>query len=532
MLTRPLVSLLASIAALVVTTHAQSPAPKADGSAREITADFTREAGPTDKMYQVCVGAGRVNEGLRAEWQKQLAYVHRTCGFTYLRMHGLFTDDMRVYQEDKQGHPAYNWQYVDMVYDYLLQIGMKPFVELGFMPDDLASGKQTCFWWHGNVTPPKDWTKWENLIRATVEHWRQRYGDDELKTWYFEVWNEPNLHYFFAGTQADYFKLYEVTCRAIKSVNPAYRVGGPATAGCAWVPEFIAFCTQNHVPVDFITTHTYGVDEGYVDENGNKGTILSPSPESISGDVHRVRDQIAHSARPDLPLHMTEWSTSYTPFDPVHDSYQSAAFIIDRIRKVGSAAQSLSYWVFTDIFEEPGPRMTPFHGGFGLVNYQEINKPSFYAFEYLHKLGATELQCSDRSAWVTKDAQGGVQALVWNYTYPGPGKGNGVNNQVYFTRDLPPKGSIPVTVTIAHVPAGRYALSVYRVGYRVNDAYTTYHDLGSPSQLTRAQVAYIKSVNSGAPAEQRLVEIGADGTFRQDETIRDNDVCLVVLKPM
>ncbi len=517
------------LALLPLAQAAGSSTPLATAPARAVTIDLQRVSGPTNRMFQECVGAGRANEGLRADWQQQLAYVHRECGFKYIRMHGLFTDDMGVYREDKKGNPIYNWQYVDVLYDYLLSIGMKPFVELGFMPNDLASGKQTCFWWKGNVTLPKDWQKWHDFIRATVAHWTERYGEDEVKSWWFEVWNEPNLNFFFAGKQEDYFKLYQVTCEAIKAVNPSYRVGGPATAGAAWAPEFIAFCAKNNVPVDFVSTHTYAVDQGFVDESGGKGTILSPNPNSIANDVHKVRKEIDQSTKPKLPLHFTEWSASYTPFDPVHDSYHSAAFIIDRIRKCGNAADSLSYWVFTDIFEEPGPRMTPFHGGFGLVNYQGINKAAFYAYQYLAKLGTTDLQCDDASTWATKDARGGVQTLVWDFTNTQPGK---ENNQEFYTHDLPPAKVTPVNLAISSLKPGRYALKLYRVGYRVNDAYATYRDLGAPSQLTRDQVAYIKSVNSGAPVEEQLVEVGNDGTFKRSIEVRENDVCLIELAPI
>ena len=337
-------------------------------------------------MFKFCVGAGRANEGLRADWQRQLRFVHRECGFTYIRMHGLFTDDMGVYREDKSGKPEYNWQYIDELYDFLQSIGMKPFVELGFMPKALAATNQTIFWWNGCVAQPRDFQKWEDFIHAFVLHVQERYGDAEVKSWYFEVWNEPNLSGFFAGRQEDYFRLYTTTTRAIKSVSPAYRVGGPATAGCAWVPQFISFCVSNQVPVDFISTHTYAVGEGFLDETGNKGTVFSPNPKSIFGEVQGVRREIENSALTNLELHFTEWSASYTPTDPIHDSYHSAAFIVDRIRRAGCAANSMSYWTFTDIFEEAGPRWTPFHGGFGLLNYQDIAKPAFYAYQYLNRL--------------------------------------------------------------------------------------------------------------------------------------------------
>jgi xylan 1,4-beta-xylosidase len=514
-------SLLLTGIPLVADTHP----PVAD---RVITADFRQVQGPMNTMFKKCVGAGRANEGLRADWQRQLAYAHRECGFEYIRMHGLFCDDMGVYRQDKDGQPEYNWQYIDGLYDFLQSIGMKPFVELGFTPAAMASGSRTIFWWHGNVTQPKDFKKWGDFIRAFVTHLCARYGDAEVRTWYFEVWNEPNLRGFFDGTQQDYFDLYAVTARAIKDVSPAYKVGGPATAGCAWVPEFIRFCVTNPAPVDFISTHTYAVTSGYLDEKGNAGTVFSPDRSSIYGDVLRVRQQIAGSPRPDLELHFTEWSTSYTSADPIHDSYHSAAFILDKLKNSGAAAQSMSYWVFTDIFEEAGPRWTPFHGGFGLINYEDINKPAFYACQFLNRLGPVELKDSDPASWICTDKSGGIQALVWDFTITHPG--TNVIDQVYYKRDLPSLPKNKVTLNLTHVPQGRYALEIYKVGYRVNDAYTTYLDLGSPAQLTRTQVAKIKSGNSGAPIATSTIKVGRDGKFQQRFDLRENDVCLFVLK--
>ncbi len=500
-----------------------------DETPRLISADLQQTNGPLDTMFKRCVGAGRANEGLRADWQRQLTVAHRECGFEYIRMHGLFTDDMGVYREDKTGKPEYNWQYIDELYDFLHSIGMKPFVELGFMPNGLASGSKTIFWWKGNVTPPRDMGKWAAFIRAFVLHEQERYGDAEVRTWYFEVWNEPNLSYFFDGTQQQYFDLYAATAHAIKSVSADYKVGGPATAGCGWVPEFLHFCDTNHAPVDFVSTHTYGVESGYLDEYGNSGTVLSKNPNSIFGDVKRVRRQIAESAMPKLELHFTEWSSSYTPADPVHDSYHSAAYILDKLKKSGDAAQSMSYWTFTDIFEEPGPRWEAFHGGFGLMNYQAINKPAFYAYQFLNRLGPTELKNSDPSSWICADQGGGVQALVWDFTntHPGPK----VHNQDFYKRDLPAPPKNKVTLNLSNLPKGKYTVETYKVGYRVNDACATYRDLGSPAQLTKAQVAEIKSKNSGAPLEVRTVKIGRDGKFEQQFDLRENDVVLVTFKP-
>lgn len=495
---------------------------------RIISVDYNVEKGALNTMFKQCVGAGRANEGLRADWQQQLAYVKKECDFKYIRMHGLLTDDMAVYTEDSKGIPQYNYMYVDALYDYLLSIGIKPFVELGFMPSALASGSRTIFWWRGNVTPPKDYKKWEDFIRNLTQHFTERYGKDEVKTWYFEVWNEPNLSPgFWTGTQEEYFKLYQYSAKAIKSVNPEYKVGGPGTAGAAWESEMIAFCDKNNIPIDFISTHSYGVKQGFLDEYGNGGTVLSKDPMSVSGDALQSRKEIAASSRSNLELHYTEWSSSYTPADPLHDSYHEAAYILEKIKQVGEAANSMSYWVFTDIFEESGPRFTPFHGGFGLLNIQGIPKPAFYAYKFMNKLGKTELTNTDTRSWASKTDHGGIQLLCWDFTNTHPG--DSVNNQVYYIKDLPSKSKGKVKVEIAHVPAGKYTLEIYKVGYRVNDAYTSYLDMGKPKQLNKQQVEELKRKNDGSPIVTEAIEVKPNTAFTKELDIRENDVLLLNL---
>jgi len=521
--------LLAAIALLAVTSAfalSKKGKKKLEISQRVINVDYSAEKGTMNTMFKQCVGAGRANEGLRADWQQQLAYVKKECDFKYIRMHGLLTDDMAVYTEDGKGNPQYNYMYIDALYDYLLSIGVKPFVELGFMPNALASGHQTIFWWKGNVTPPKDYKKWEDFIRNLTQHFTERYGVDEVKTWYFEVWNEPNLSPgFWTGTQADYFKLYQYSAKAIKSVNQDYKVGGPGTAGAAWESEMIDFCVKNNVPIDFISTHSYGVQQGFLDEYGNSGTVLSKDSMAVSGDVLQSRKEIAASAKPNLELHYTEWSSSYTPADPVHDSYHEAAYILEKIKQVGNAANSMSYWVFTDIFEEPGPRFTPFHGGFGLLTIQGIPKSAFYAYQFMNKLGKTELKNTDTRSWATK-TDNGVQLLLWNFTNTLP---DSVNNQTYYVKDLPSKSKGKVKVSISHVPAGEYTLEIYKVGYRVNDAYTEYVDMGKPKQLNRQQVEELKKHNNGSPIVTETIVVKENTTFSKELDIRENDVLLLNL---
>jgi xylan 1,4-beta-xylosidase len=497
---------------------------------RRITASWRSPKGKLNAMFKKCIGAGRANEGLRADWQEQLSLTHRECGFEYIRMHGLFSDDMGVYRLDGKGKGLFNFQYIDVLLDFIVGLGMKPFIELGFMPADMASGKQTIFWWKGNTTPPEDYALWEELVRRFAAHVTERYSPEEVSTWYFEVWNEPNLDFFWAGTQADYFKLYRHSARAIKSVNARYRVGGPATAGAAWVPEMVDFCVKDGSPIDFISTHSYGVRAGFLDEFGVAGTVLDDAEFAVSGDVMQSRRYIEDSALPKLELHYTEWSSSYTPSDPIHDSYHEAAYILRKIKQSGNAADSMSYWVFTDIFEEAGPRFTPFHGGFGLLNYQGIKKSAYHAFSFLNMLGAAELDSADPQAYVCKDERGGVQILFWDYTYTHPG--GGVNNQDHYRKDLPARARGKAEISLSDLPEGEYLLSLRKIGYRSNDPHTAYIDMGRPEQLTRRQAASLAEASTGEPYRSVSVSIEKGKPFTLELDFNENDVHFIALSPV
>jgi xylan 1,4-beta-xylosidase len=518
--------LLGAMLAASALAFAQAPSL----AQRVIAADLDHVRGPHSKVFRRCIGAGRANEGLRADWQRQLALVQREIGFEYIRMHGLLHDDMGVYQEDAKGNPIYNFQYIDQLYDALQRLRIKPFVELGFMPSALASGTQTVFWWKGNVTPPKSYDKWAGLITALVRHWEQRYGIDEVKTWYFEVWNEPDISGFYTSTLEEYLKLYRVTAEAIKKVNPSYRVGGPASAiPYKFEEALVQFCATEKVPIDFVSTHAYGVKEGFFDDTGNRGTILDTDPGTVRSRMVHSRELIRNSPLPSLELHFTEWSSAYTPTDPIHDQYHQAAFILDKIKGAQESVDSMSYWVFTDIFEEAGPRTTPFHGGFGLLNYQGIEKPAYHAYRFLSRLGETEIVNADKSSWICTNRDGGIQILFWDYSPVAPP--DRMNDQVYYKGNLPPEPKPPVAVDLAHVPDGTYFEQVYRIGYRQNDAYTTYLDLGAPPQLSKVQVDAISSAANGDASESRLVTV-RDGRFQFQSPLAANAVCLIVLRKM
>jgi xylan 1,4-beta-xylosidase len=189
----------------------------------------------------------------------------------------------------------------------------------------------------------------------------------------------------------------------------------------------------------------------------------------------------------------------------------------------------MSYWTFTDIFEEAGPRTTPFHGGFGLLNYQDLKKPSYFAYRFLNRLGPTELACPDPAAFVCRDEAGGVQALFWDFTIPHPVPA--MIDQEYYRADHPAAALGGAELRLAHLRPGPYQLRATRVGYRSNDVQAAWRDLGSPAQLTRGQVAVLRAASAGDPLLRETVTVGPDGTFARRFELRQNDVWLAELTP-
>lgn len=405
---------------------------------------------PFTHYWSVGVGAGRANEGLRAGWLEHLQLVKKNCGFRYVRMHGLFHDDMFVYFRKPDGKVVYNWQYIDELYDRMLAIGVKPFVELGFFPKDMAAeNSKTQMWWKGYVSVDRNnFGKWHDLIKAFTQHIVDRYGINEVLTWYFEVWNEPNLTEtggFFHGTKSDYFRLYKEAVTAIKSIDERLKVGGPATSNFiadhrhdgeildhsqsrfytqeeinkqqwkgVWIEDFLHYCEKENLPVDFISTHPYPTDYALDPETGRgKGAIRYVH--SLKDDIQWLRQQLADSKYPEAEIHLTEWSTGPNSRDRMHDILPPAAYIIKTNLDCIGLANSLMYWTFTDVFEEKGGGEEIFHGGFGMINFQGLVKPSFHAYRMLNQLGDEKIYYKDPLFISRSSKTGKLSAIAFNY---------------------------------------------------------------------------------------------------------------------
>ncbi len=483
---------------ILVLSIAGSPiclaAEDAPQNSEVVVIDDSAPTHPLPHFWEEMFGSGRAVLALRESYRNDLRAVKQATDLRYVRFHAIFQDEVGLYDEDKQGNPVYNFSYIDQIYDGLLANGVRPFVELSFMPKKLAADKNAlhAFWYKQNISPPKDYARWDDMIRQFTKHLVDRYGAKEVEQWYFEVWNEPNLD-FWAGDprQATYFELYDHTARDVKSVDPRLRVGGPATAQAAWADVFIRHCAENKVPVDFVSSHVYGNDKS---EDVFGTTERIPRDQMVCRAVKKVHDQIKASAKPDLPLIWSEFNASYMNEPAVTDSTYMGPWLADTIRQCDGLVNMMSYWTFSDVFEEQGVVKEPFYGGFGLMAERRIPKPAFAAFELLHKLGDERIAVDSNLVLATRRKDGTRVIAVWNYAPPGEA---GVREVATAKAVVLKFKGHPV----------KHA-TIFRVDGEHGDVRSTYEKMGSPRYPTEAQMETLRSAARLAAPENRDVHNG------------------------
>jgi len=473
--------------ALALATLASLPAVEAQtGPSNEtITIDSTAPSHPFPHIWERMFGSGRAVLSLREDYRADLREVREITAFQYVRFHAILDDDIGVYDEDAHGNPIYNFSYVDQIYDGLLKNGVKPFVELSFMPRKLAANLQSHpFWYKPLPSPPQDPAKWSALVEAFTRHLLNRYGKNEVEQWYFEVWNEPNID-FWDGVpkQQTYFALYDVTARAIKNVDPSVRVGGPATAQAAWVDSFIEHCTQNHVPFDFVSTHVYG-NENPRDVFGKMLPISRR--DMVARAAKKVYDQVKASAAPNTPIIWSEYNATYLNQQQVTDSAFMGPWLANDIRECDGLADIMSYWTFSDVFEEQGVVKTPFYGGYGLIAERDIPKAAFNAFRLLHELGDRRLPESSENALVTEREDGTLVVALWNYAEPD----ENVPNKTF-------------QLTIKGARAKRYRIQFVDPDH--GSALKAWKDMGSPASPSTAQIGQLIDASRLEPIRKRAI---------------------------
>jgi xylan 1,4-beta-xylosidase len=456
------------------------PVPASDA----IVIDAAAPRHPLPHFWEKMFGSGRAILSLRDGYRTDLHSVKQITDFDYVRFHAIFHDEVGIYSEDDKGRPLYNFSYIDQIYDGLLAQGVRPFVEISFMPYKLAAKDSIqAFWYKPNVSPPKDWSRWDDLVTAFTHHLVDRYGLDEVSQWYFEVWNEPNIDFWAGDPKQDtYWELYDHTALAVKKVNEKLRIGGPATAQAAWVDALIRHCAEKHIPLDYVSTHVYANDLAK-DVFGTQENI--PRDRMVCRAVDKVHNQIKNSSMPKLPLIWSEFNASYKNEPEVTDATYMGPWLADMIRQCDGLVDVMSYWSFSDVFEEQGVVKTPFYGGYGLIAEDSIPKPAFNAFKLLHKLGEERIQLDSDFALLTRRKDGALVLAVWNYAEPGQ------------------TGS-PKTISLSFKSKAREAV-ISRVDSEHGDVHPAYEKMGSPQYPTQKQIQELRqAAELPAPEKQSL----------------------------
>jgi xylan 1,4-beta-xylosidase len=448
----------------------------------QVAIDAGAPTTPFPHFWEQMFGSGRAILTLRESYRDDLRAVKQITDFKYVRFHAILHDEVGVYNEDEHGNPVYNFSYVDQIYDGLLRNGVRPVVEISFMPKKLAFNPDALhpFWYKQNVSPPKSLEAWDALMTHFAQHLVDRYGIDEVSQWYFEVWNEPNID-FWNGIprKGSYFELYAHTARALKAVSQRLRVGGPATAAAGWVDDFLKYDAANHVPIDFVSSH------GYADDTVQNLFATNediPMDDRVCRAIAKVRGQIRASSMPNLPLFWTEWNVQ--GMNESRDTTFVGPAVANTVRECDGNVDLMSFWTFSDVFEEGGPMAKPFEGAFGLRAKGGINKPSYYGFALLHQLGDQRLANPAKNVIVTRSATGGLVIAAWNLVDP-----DQHSNTQKMELDF-------------HDVQANASVTLQRVDSKHGNVLPWYAAMGKPLDPTPAQVEQLNS-ETALPAPER-----------------------------
>jgi xylan 1,4-beta-xylosidase len=480
-----------------VTATAAAGDGMAQGAAdsKRVDIDLRRDTQPFPHYWEECAGSDRSAVAFRAQWQQDLVRARELTGIKSVRCHGLFDDEMGVCRSIGQDGPQLSFLYVAEVFDKMLELGVKPFVELSFMPLPMASSRNTIFWYKGNTSPPLKMEYWSQLITAFTAFCVKRYGATEVSKWDFECWNEPNIP-FWSGQQSDYFELYKATALAVKSVDRRIRVGGPSTAMVAWIPEFIDYCAKNNAPVDFVSTHIYATDpQETIFGKDNAVPINEVMPRAFA----QCQDQIRSSKMPKLPLLITEWSS------------QNPAFIAQSLRDCAGLTENMAYWTFSNVFEEGGPATQFFNSTFGLIGQRGVARPSLHAMTLAHRLGEKRLPSSEGPVLATQRADGSRAVLGWNLAPGRPRRGFGGfgrrSDPVAQAKSEMEGAPLSLTLRFAGLSENSRA-RVTSIDMMRGSALPAWQSMGSPEYPTAAEVQKLRDAAVLPAAEERPIRNG------------------------
>lgn len=448
---------------------------------------------------------GRAADLLRAEIQKQVLFAKKYLGYRYFRFHGIFNDEMMVFNRNTDGTVLYNWIYIDQILDFLIGAQLHPFIELSFTPSEIATSDTTLFWYRANISLP-DPDAWKCLVTAFFQHCIERYGRSEVIKWYVEVWNEPDYKgVFFEGTLEDYLNLYDITVQQIKKIDPRIKVGGPSiTSICYnttnWISEFVSHCSKEHIPMDFVSFHVYS--ERPLDYMQKENSDFPPLLTSInlqknaeSSIIQHYKEQISKIGVSVPEYHITEWNVSSKQRLSIRDTAFMAPYLIHGALENWDQVNSLAYWCVSDLIEELKAPLTPFHGGLGLLNFQGIPKPSFWGLNFLSRLGNQLIKKGN--GYIITRQQMQIQILVYNLAYLDHLAIKNISFVNKYTENIyslfEEKPTLAFHFRLSGL-TGMYRMTRYEINRNHGSAYDIWMDSGASNHPSKEEVEYFRNM--------------------------------------
>lgn len=467
--------------------------------------DLSQNKEKINHNWKLLTTIGRAKDGLNNDIQNQLKIIQREIGFKYIRFHGIFDDEMKVYDEDNSGKIVLDFSEIDKLLDFLYSINLKPFIELGFMPSKLAKEQNIIFDRPTIISPPKDINRWNTLIESFINHYISRYGLEEVKTWYFEVWNEPEIINFFGFKDVnEYYNLYENTYNTIKSISKDIKVGAPGInfmchGSYEWAKDFYDFYSSKDIDPDFIYSHsyTYIVDKDLkeIDINSlSKNGILTEDENFLYNYIEKLNSKVKEINKKDTYIYITEWNSSPSHRELTHDTCYKSAFIVKNIVENMDSTESLAYWAVSDFIEELPLPKDEFHGGVGLITINSIKKAAYNAFYLLAKLGDIVVDKGE-GFYITKSSRG-YQMILYNYchfdklySYMDTSKMTQEDRYSVFKND----NSKEFNFVLENIDSGNYEIKEYRVNRNHGSSFDAWVEMGATTILELEEIEYLKS---------------------------------------
>lgn len=518
------------------TMHVQRP----DSVEAEISYHAGKNELKHSRNWQSMLNIGWAKDALLEPIQKQLMRLQSQIPHKYLRFHGIFDEEMRIFSDKEDG--MYNFRYIDMVFDFILNIGLLPYVELGFLPKKMAEGYEQQFAGRCYVGIPHNMQKWNELVAEFIQHCIIRYGRSCVREWKFTVM-DGLYEYYRVFTMEEYAEFFCNNYRLIKQFDEEIAVGGPGhdldllvSSRRGELDKFLSICKKNHCVPDFIcfqyfhsryndAEKTERVTIDRFETHQNMPVQLDENPNSMQLRLNELEQALRENDISDVPLVLQAWNATLWQHDLTSDTCYKAAFLAKNILENQSRLEMMGYWTASDLFDDHDPEHALYYGGYGLFTYTGIPKAGYYALDLLAQLDGT-IAAQGRGYYVTRTEEE-IQILLYHYTH---------FDRMYlehysFTEDrygvFMDENALQFTIRLKDIPAAYYTMESYQISKEGGSSYDAWVRMGSPMTLHSFQQDYLEKVS--VPVYQTSTEY-LEGEYLVSATLMPHEVQLIVIR--